>query len=73
MIRLSGIAPQDLRPPPQHILGTCSRGQDIFWQATFSIRNSLVISVVACLISRIIAVVVGLVAGYQGRVRLTAY
>ncbi|MGI6149334.1 MAG: ABC transporter permease [Firmicutes bacterium] len=59
-------APRDLRPSAQHILGTCSRGQDIFWQATFSIRNSLVISVVAGLISRIIAVVVGLVAGYQG-------
>lgn len=59
-------APRDLRPSRQHILGTDSRGQDIFWQATFAIRNSLVISVVAGLVSRVIAVVVGLLAGYKG-------
>lgn len=59
-------APRDLRPSNEHILGTDSRGQDIFWQATFAIRNSLIISLVAGVISRIIAVVVGLVAGYQG-------
>ncbi len=59
-------APRDLKPSSQYILGTDSRGQDIFWQATFAIRNSLVISVVAGVISRIIALVVGLVAGYRG-------
>ncbi|NLM39913.1 MAG: ABC transporter permease, partial [Firmicutes bacterium] len=59
-------APRDLKPSNQYILGTDSRGQDIFWQATFAIRNSLVISVVAGVISRIIALVVGLVAGYRG-------
>jgi len=59
-------APRDLKPSNEYILGTDSRGQDIFWQATFAIRNSLIISVVAGLISRIIAVAVGLVAGYQG-------
>lgn len=58
--------PRDLPPSPQHILGTCSRGQDIFWQATFAIRNSLIISAIAGIASRFVAVAVGLIAGYQG-------
>jgi len=58
--------PRDQRPSQQYILGTDSRGQDIFWQATFAIRNSLIISLIAGLFSRIIAVIVGLVAGYRG-------
>jgi peptide/nickel transport system permease protein len=59
-------APRDLKPSAKYILGTCSRGQDIFWQATFAIRNSLIISAVAGIASRFIAVAVGLVAGYKG-------
>ena len=58
--------PRDLPASSQHLLGTCSRGQDIFWQATFAIRNSLIISVIAGVVSRVIAVSVGLVAGYRG-------
>jgi len=59
-------APRDLPPSRQHILGTTSRGQDVFWQAAFAIRNSLIISAIAGIVSRVIAVAVGLVAGYQG-------
>ena len=59
-------APRALNPSNEQKLVTDSRGQDIFFQPTFAIRNSLIISVVAGLISRIIAVAVGLVAGYQG-------
>src|SRR5690554_7566443 len=59
-------APRDLSSSWTHILGTDSRGQDIFWQATFAIRNSLIISLIAGVFSRIIAVIVGLVAGYRG-------
>jgi len=59
-------APRDLPASWTHFLGTNSKGQDIFWQATFAIRNSLIISVVAGVISRVIAVLVGLVAGYRG-------
>ncbi|HSK88261.1 MAG TPA: ABC transporter permease, partial [Anaerolineales bacterium] len=47
-------------------LGTDSNGQDIFWQATFAIRNSLIISLIAGLVSRVIAILVGMVAGYVG-------
>jgi peptide/nickel transport system permease protein len=60
-------APRDLKPSWQHFLGTSSKGQDIFWQATFAIRNSLIISLIAGSVSRVIAVIVGMVAGYRGR------
>lgn len=59
--------PRDLSPSWTNILGTNSKGQDIFWQATFAIRNSLIISVVAGVFSRTIAILVGLIAGYRGK------
>lgn len=59
-------APRDLKPSWQHLLGTNSQGQDVFWQATFAIRNSLIVSLIAGTVSRIIAVIVGMVAGYRG-------
>ena len=62
-----GVVPRDLRPSWKHILGTDSNGQDIFWQATFAVRNSLIISVIAGSVSRVIAVIIGMVAGYRGR------
>ncbi|HLV10632.1 MAG TPA: ABC transporter permease [Halanaerobiales bacterium] len=60
-------APRDLSSSWTHILGTNSKGQDIFWQATFAIRNSLIISVIAGVVSRLIALLIGLVAGYRGK------
>jgi peptide/nickel transport system permease protein len=61
---LWNVVPKDLRPSVQYLLGTDSNGQDIFWQATFAVRNSLIISLIAALISRVIAILVGMVAGY---------
>lgn len=63
---LWGEVPRDLRPSSEYWLGTDSNGQDIFWVATFAVRNSLTIALIAGLVSRIIAVVVGMVAGYLG-------
>jgi len=60
-------AVRDLRPSWTHFLGTSAKGQDIFWQATYAVRNSLIISVIAGTVSRVIAVLVGMVAGYRGR------
>lgn len=60
------VVPRDLSPSPEHILGTDSNGQDIFWQATFAVRNSLIISLISALVSRAIAIIVGMVAGYRG-------
>ncbi len=61
-----GEVPRDLPPSSEYILGTNSKGQDIFWQAAFAVRNSLIISVIAGTVSRVIAVLVGMIAGYKG-------
>ncbi|MCL4265913.1 MAG: ABC transporter permease [Anaerolineae bacterium] len=61
-----GTFPRDLSPSSTNLLGTDSRGIDIFWTATFAVRNSLTIALVAGLISRMIAVPVALLAGYKG-------
>lgn len=58
--------PRDKPPSRAHILGTNSKGQDVFWEATFAIRNSLIIALIAGVLSRIVAIVVGFVAGYRG-------
>ncbi|NLT43253.1 MAG: ABC transporter permease, partial [Anaerolineae bacterium] len=53
-------------PSSAHLLGTTSLGQDVFWQLTVAIRNSLLLAVFSALVSRVIALFVGLVAGYVG-------
>ena len=63
---LWGEVPRDMRPSAEYWLGTDSNGQDIFWIATFAVRNSLIIALIAGLVSRVIAVTVGMVAGYLG-------
>ena len=60
------VVPRDLPPSWEHPLGTDSKGQDVFWQMTFAVRNSLALAVFAATISRVVAVVVGLLAGYSG-------
>ena len=63
---LWNVVPKELKPSAQYLLGTDSNGQDVFWQATFAVRNSLIISLIAGLVSRVIAILVGMVAGYRG-------
>lgn len=58
--------PRDQPPSWPHILGTNSKGQDVFWEATFAIRNSLLVAIIAGVVSRVIAVFVGTTAGYRG-------
>lgn len=58
--------PTDLPPSLEHFFGTSSRGQDIFWWMTFAVRNSLLLGLVTAAVSRVIAIFVGLVAGYRG-------
>ncbi len=60
------VVPRDLKPSWTYLLGTNSKGQDVFWQATFAVRNSLILSIIAGSVSRVIAIVVGMVAGYLG-------
>ena len=35
------VVPPDVPPSWAYPLGTTSRGQDVFWQLTFAIRNTL--------------------------------
>lgn len=60
------VVPRDLEPSREHLLGTDSNGQDIFWIATFAVRNSLIVAVIAGVVSRIIAVLFGMIGGYKG-------
>jgi len=64
----SFVVPPDLPPSWPHIFGTNSRGQDVFWQLTFAIRNTLLFGLTVAVLSRIISLAVGLVAGYVGGV-----
>lgn len=61
-----GTFMRDMEPSAEHWLGTDANGQDIFWNATFAVRNSLIISLIAGIVSRVIAILVGMVAGYVG-------
>lgn len=58
--------PMDVAPSFEHLFGTDSRGQDIFWWMTYAVRNSLIMGMITAVISRIIAISIGLTAGYQG-------
>ncbi len=62
---LWNVVPKDMKPSLRYPLGTDSNGQDIFWQATYAVRNSLIISLIAASVSRVIAILVGMVAGYK--------
>jgi peptide/nickel transport system permease protein len=59
------VAP-DMPPGWPHVLGTTSRGQDVFWMLSFAIRNTLAFGLMVALISRVLSLVIGLVAGYAG-------
>jgi peptide/nickel transport system permease protein len=58
--------PRDLPPSADNLLGTDSRGIDIFWSGSFAVRNSLVIALVAGIVSRLITIPVAMLAGYKG-------
>lgn len=60
------MVPPDLPPSAEYFFGTSSRGQDIFWWMAFAVRNSLVLGILTAIISRLIAILVGLTAGYRG-------
>ncbi|MEP7241055.1 MAG: ABC transporter permease [Devosia sp.] len=59
-------APLDVPPNWQYWFGTNSRGQDMFWELSFSFRNTLTFGITVALISRVISIVIGLASGYLG-------
>src|SRR5919106_1355497 len=60
------LAPPDVPPSWAYPLGTNSRGQDVFWQLTFAIRNTLLFGFTVAVISRILSLIIGLLSGYLG-------
>jgi len=60
------MVPPDQPPSVEYPFGTSSRGQDVFWWMAFAVRNSLVLGLLTAAISRVIAIFVGLTAGYRG-------
>ncbi len=60
------VVPPDVPPAAEFPLGTTSRGQDVFWQLTVAARNTLLFGLAVAVISRLIALGVGLLAGYLG-------
>ena len=63
---LTYVVPPDVPPSWTYWFGTTSRGQDVFWQLTFAIRNTLLFGCTVALISRVLALVIGLLSGYKG-------
>ncbi len=59
------VAP-DMPPSWDHVFGTSSRGQDVFWQLSVAMRNTLQFGIVVAILSRVIALFVGLTSGYLG-------
>lgn len=58
--------PADVPPSLSRPFGTNSRGQDLFWWMAFAVRNSILLGLVTALVSRVIAIFVGLTSGYRG-------
>src|SRR5215207_853917 len=50
----------DVPPSLEFPFGTNSRGQDLFWWMAFAVRNSLMLGLLTAIVSRIIAIFVGL-------------
>src|SRR4051795_10574575 len=60
------VVPPDVPPSREYPFGTTSRGQDVFWQLTVAIRNTLAFGIAVALISRVLSLAIGLVSGYKG-------
>ncbi|WFU44237.1 ABC transporter permease [Bradyrhizobium sp. CB82] len=60
------VVPPDMPPSLTYWFGTTSRGQDVFWQLSFAIRNTLLFGCTVALISRLFALTIGLISGYKG-------
>src|SRR6059058_2362931 len=62
----SFVVPPDVPPSAEYWFGTTSRGQDLFWLLTFAIRNTLLFGITVAVLSRLLALAIGMVAGYSG-------
>ena len=55
-----------IKPNAEHILGTNALGQDIFWLLAKATQNSLLIGLVVAFFATLIAVILGMIAGFRG-------
>jgi peptide/nickel transport system permease protein len=60
------VVPPDIPPSAAHWFGTTSRGQDVFWQLTVAIRNTLAFGIAVASLSRVLSLAIGLFSGYKG-------
>jgi peptide/nickel transport system permease protein len=60
------VVPPDVPPSWAYWFGTTSRGQDVFWQLTFAIRNTMLFGFAVAILSRLISIAIGLWSGYKG-------
>lgn len=60
------VVPPDVPPGSTYWFGTTSRGQDVFWQLTVAIRNTLSFGLLVAVLSRLLALTIGLLSGYKG-------
>jgi peptide/nickel transport system permease protein len=51
-------------PTAEHWLGTTARGEDVFSQLVYGARTSLIVGIVAGALATLIAIAIGLTAGY---------
>jgi len=59
-----GKVPRDRPPSLKYPLGTTTVGQDVFWLATYAIRNSFTLSILTGFFSMLIASFMGFISGY---------
>lgn len=64
--KLWNVVPKNQPPSFRYLLGTNSMGQDIFWNLTHAIRNSVILGSLTAVISIVIGTFVGLLSGYRG-------
>ncbi|GHA18146.1 peptide ABC transporter [Devosia pacifica] len=60
------LLPPDMPPSPDYWLGTTSRGQDIFWQISAALWNTMTFGITVTVISRMLALTMGMISGYIG-------
>lgn len=60
------LLPPDMPPSAEYWFGTTSRGQDVLWQMSAAIWNTMLFGLTVTVLSRLLAVAVGMLSGYLG-------
>jgi peptide/nickel transport system permease protein len=60
------LLPPDMPPSAEYWFGTTSRGQDVLWQMSSAIWNTMLFGLTVTVLSRLLAVAVGMISGYLG-------